>query len=60
MKPQSQAGAALHEARKLIHEAQCRELESDTLRRRNGRWYVKRAGNWQPLDPQVFEEVEHV
>ncbi len=44
----------LKEARRIAHEAECRKLETPTMRRRNGRWYVKRAGAWKPLDPTIF------
>jgi hypothetical protein len=37
------------------HEAECRALETDTLKRRNGRWYVKRGSAWYPLDPAIFQ-----
>lgn len=46
---------ALREARRLAHEAECRALETDTLKRRNGRWYIKRGAAWKPLDPTIFQ-----
>lgn len=49
------AHSALREARRIIHEAECRELETDNLKRRHGRWYVKRGNTWKPLDPEIFQ-----
>lgn len=49
------ARAVPREVLRFAHEAECRELETENLRRRAGRWYVKRGESWRPLDPPTHQ-----